>query len=233
MIKRKTYILFFSIMICATTLCAQSFGFSASALGFFPTYPDVEVQTGSRERILGHTSSFTPGVRFETNFMHVGTRPAMFGYTGLGVSYFFPHVDSAFYFAQLKTGPTIPVLATSKTTTTNISLRVAYDIPLQLNDFVTFHLGVGIGFIQNKTQFILPEKSNTFNYEQSEFVEKDFIPAKNGDVLMEALAGAMYEFEKFYVLGQYSMILGTSSYPNQRAFRHGITAGIYYPLKRF
>ncbi|MCX6312262.1 MAG: hypothetical protein NT084_11590 [Bacteroidetes bacterium] len=230
---KKIILIAFSISILIPNLVkSQSLGFSAYALGFFPKAPVPIDESVYQGRTMGHTSTFSPGVRIEANCMMIGTSPAKFGYTGLGFSYFLPHSDSAFYQAKLKSGFTVPVVATTKTTCSHISLRFAYDIPQTFNEFISIHIGVGMGFLQYKTQNILPEKSTTFNHDASEFDASNFTPVRSGDISMEVLVGALYELEKFSVVGQYSYVLGMDRMYG-KGNRHGLTVGIYYPLKKF
>jgi hypothetical protein len=230
---KKIFFPLFAFFLLSSALCAQSLGVGVYALGFFPKPVDAIDQTiYSDPREMGHMPSFSPGIRGELNIMQVGMSPAKIGYLGLGVSYFFPHSDSAYYIAQLKTGHGVKILGTQKTTALDISMRIAYDIPQSFNDFLSLHLGLGIGMLRYTTTLELPEKSSTFNYEKSDFEEESFVTYPSGDVHLEVLAGGMYEFEKFYIVGQYSLIIGMDRQFG-RGNRHGITAGIYYPIKRF
>jgi hypothetical protein len=231
--KIFSFIIAFILITTPVLSIAQSVGVTGGALAFFVRNPEAVDDHLSTHRTLGHTSSFTPGFRLEGNAMSIGESPARIGYLGLGVSYFLPHQDSVFYYAKLKSVfNSVPVLSTAKTTCTQLTLHFGYNIPQTANDFLTIHVGVGLGVLFSKTQNLFPEKTSTFNYDQSQFEESTFEPVKDVEVSMDFIAGALYELEKFSVIGQYAFIHNVDKMSGER-YRHGLLIGIYYPLKKF
>jgi hypothetical protein len=195
------------------------------------------VLSGNTQRKLGHMSSFSPGVRVEANFLFPGHTIPSSGFNGLGFSYFFPHSDSAFFNGRLKNGYSVDVLGKQITTSYMISFRFGYEIPQSFNDFLMINFGWGFGFQHAKAHFALPEKSPTFNYDESDFDPDTFKPGVDAGPFFELLVGGTYEFEKFYVVAHYSAMIkfGNSFRYEQRyeKYRHGLTAGVYLPIHRF
>lgn len=222
--------------VCTQRLHAQAFGMSGSVVGFFPKFKDVTYSSSyysSTVRTLGHVTAFSPGIRIEGNYILPGFNFPISGYNGIGFTYFFPLMDSAFYMARTKNGYSVDVLGKSKTTNYNISLRFAYEIPQTFNDFLLLHIGWGMGYMHSKTEYILPDKSPTFNYDKSDFDETSFIPTKHGGIAVEVLAGGIYELEHFSIIGQYSVMFGfDEGLSTTIRYQHGFTLGIFYPLKK-
>jgi hypothetical protein len=227
-----------AILMCfvfSNKINAQAFGMSASLAGFFPKYQDVTTNPYyGNSRVLGHTGAFSPGIRLEANYILPGFNFPVGGYNGLDFTYFFPVVDSTYYTAFMKNGSQVGVIGTSKTTSYQISLRCGYEIPQTFNDFLLLHFGWGMGFMHSKSVPVIPDRTTTFPYDQSDFEASTFTPTKQGEISIEILAGGIYEFERFSVMAQYSVIFGLGEEgltPNSH-YRHGLTVGIFYPLKK-
>ncbi|MDQ3109732.1 MAG: hypothetical protein M3R17_07535 [Bacteroidota bacterium] len=224
-------------LLLAVYAGAQSFGVSAYALGFIAKYPDAMDRTNNTNRQMGHMSPFSPGIRIEGNYILQGYSIPVSAFNGIGFSYYFPHTDSAFYIADLANNSynRVEIAGTAERTCYVISLRFGYEIPQEFNEFLLLHFGWGMGYKRSSSRFILPEKTATFNYNQDDFKAEDFLPEKSGRVAIEILFGGIYELEHFSVTAQYSAILGLGGAVNnhpQTKYMHGITAGIYLPLKR-
>jgi hypothetical protein len=233
--RTKIFGLILAFALSAGILNAQSVGASAYFLGFSVVNPDDFMTVGNGQRALGHMSSFSPGVRVEANFLV----PALAsGFNGLGFSYFFPHPDSAFFYGRLNNNNTgVDVLGKEVSTSYMISFRFGYQIPQSFNDFLMINVGWGFGFQHTKTWYELPEKSATFNYDKSDFDPATFEPGVDARPFFELLLGGTYEFEKFYVAAHYSFMRkfsNSAGYEHRyEKYRHGLTAGIYFPLYRF
>ena len=229
--KKIVLIFFFSIVI-SPFLDAQTFGVSAYALAFIPNYPEIVVRNSQGdERVVGHLFPVSPGIRVEGNYILPGFSFPVSAFNGLGFSYYFPHEDSAYYRPVLLSGTTLDVLATRKVSSRQFNFRFGYEIPQTFNDFLLLHFGWGMGYMNSTTQNIIPEKSPVFNYELSDFEETSFLPVRKGEFSIDILAGAVYEFEHLSVIGQYSVIAGINGASGAR-FRHGLTVGVFYPLKQ-
>ncbi|HTF02815.1 MAG TPA: hypothetical protein VK826_02285, partial [Bacteroidia bacterium] len=59
-----------------------------------------------------------------------------------------------------------------------------------------------------------------------------FEPVVSRGASFEIIIGAVYEFEKFSLIGQYSLVKPWSGI-NEEPFRHGPSVGIFLPLYRF
>ncbi|HET6992421.1 MAG TPA: hypothetical protein VFJ43_13895 [Bacteroidia bacterium] len=236
--KNIPLILFIASMIFSSLVKSQSLGVSGSFVGFFPKYRPIDYYNSNTyiTRTIGHTGNFSPGIRLEGNYILPGYSIPVSGFNGIGFTYFFPVIDSAVYTARLKNYGNLPVniLGTSRITYTQFSFRFAYEIPQSFNEFLLLNAGWGVGYMHYKKENILPEKTPAFNYEKSDFDESAFVPVKKGSAAIEILFGGTYEFEHFYIMAHYSLILdfGDDS-ENPVRYRHGLTAGIFYPLKRF
>ncbi|CAN5157592.1 hypothetical protein BH09BAC5_BH09BAC5_16420 [soil metagenome] len=226
-------------LVCFSIIMnAQSFGISAHGLAFMEKNSDVTIGNSNSGRTLGHMSPFSPGFRFEGNYILPGFSIPVSGYNAIAFTYFLPHSDSAYTEANLLNNfySTVPIFGTIKTNRYLLGLRFAYEIPQSFNDFLMLHIGWGMGYRHTSSTFVLPEKSATFNYDQSDFDPATFVPVKSGGFAIEILFGGIYELEKFSITAQYSVLFGINSDSNQRLaqekFRHGLTVGIYLPLKR-
>jgi hypothetical protein len=230
---KKIIIALTAFLFASHALEAQSFGVSAYGLGYMVKTPDQTVSNYSSTRTLGHTSPFNPGFRVEMNYILPGFNIPISGFNGLGLSYFAPHTDSAVFLAPMANGYYTPtVIGTEKTSQMNIGLRFGYEIPQTFNDFLLIHFGWGMGFNRYKSQYILPEQSSTFNYTSADFDPETFLPRKSGSFGMEVLGGVAYEFERSSLIGQYSFAFGLGGSEEGHGYKHGITAGIYFPLKK-
>lgn len=216
-----------------SNLKSQSFGVSAYALGSIVKNPNQTYNYNNTSREVGHTPAFNPGFRAELNYILPGFNIPVSGFNGLGFSYFAPHSDSAVFLATMTNNfDRLTVLGTEKTSMYNIGMRFGYEIPQTFNDFLLIHFGWGMGYNHYKSQYVLPEQSPTFNYTTNDFDPETFIPRKSGSFAMEVLAGAAYEFERFSIVGQYSVSFQLGGLVSH-GYRHGATVGIYYPLKKF
>ena len=223
------------ILICAlNNLKSQSFGASAYVLGTMVKNPDQSTSYNGPTREIGHMSPFNPGFRLELNYILPGFNIPVSGFNGLGFSYYAPHSDSAVFMAPSANNYyTLDVLGTEKTSMYNIGLRFGYEIPQTFNDFLLIHFGWGMGYNHYKSQYVLPEQSSTFNYTAADFDPETFVPRKSGAFEIELLTGVVYELERFSLVGQYSFSLELGGFDGGHGYRHGLTAGIYFPLKRF
>ncbi|CAN5860562.1 hypothetical protein BH11BAC7_BH11BAC7_30450 [soil metagenome] len=232
--------LIFTVLSCLLFVAytaAQSIGISAFALAFSARYPDQIDKTGYTERTMGHLSSFSPGFRIEGNWILPGYSFPVSGFNGIGFSCFFPHTDSAFFTANTKnnTYNTVDIAGTAVCKRFTINLRAAYEIPQNFSEFLLLHAGWGMGFTHYSSRYILPEKTATFNYVLDDLDPEVFLPEKNGNPFIELLFGGAYELEKFSFIAQYSVSLelGADRTTHPKDFiRHGLTAGVYLPLKK-
>lgn len=209
---------------------AQSAGVSAYLLSSTIHYSQYrDNYSPAPPRTIGKTNGFSPGLRLEGNLLTPERR--VFHNSAIGISYYFPHRDSSYYFADLKIDSVIGIYGSFKTSSVQANIRSSYNLPFNF-EFLKLHVGIGYGLIQYKTQYALPEKNASFNYEQSDFKEYTFVPIKSYGLSYELLAGGMYEFEKFYVMAQYVLVIETANSLEPPA-RHSLHLGIYYPLKRF
>jgi hypothetical protein len=230
---KKIVFAFCISLISAGYIGAQSFGVSAYALGFVVKNQDYVDNFTGPERIIGHMPAFTPGVRVEMNFLVPGYGFPASGFNGLGISYFAPHSDSVIFNARLNNGYTIDdIIGIEKTTTFQIGFRFGYEFPQTFNDFLMINYGWGMGYQHTKKEYVLPDETARFPFTADDFEAETFLPRNHGEFALELFVGAVYELEKFSLVGQYSFSTGIDSF-EQHSYRHGLTAGIYYPLKTF
>ncbi len=226
--KMKQILVVAIFSLCFSTFSfAQSAGINAALIGSTIHYP----QLGNyyiNPRPMGKTNGFSPGLRLEGNLMTPERK--IFNYNAIGVSYYFPRRDSTYYFLELTSDSALLVFGTFKTTSMQVSIKSAWNIPFHF-EFLTIHVGIGYGLARYKTQLVLPDKSDSFNYDKSDFRGYYFEPKKSYGSTTELLAGGLYEFEKFYILAQYSLIFETIN-STEPAVRNGLHVGIYYPLIR-
>ncbi len=227
--KRVTVIAILSICISLSGN-AQSAGMSAYLLTSTIHYPNHSNHYSNSPRSMEKTIGFSPGLRLEANLMTPERR--VFHNSAIGFSYYFPHRDSAFFYSNLVTDSAVRVFGTFKTSSIQVNIRSSYNLPFNF-EFLTLHVGIAYGLIQYKTQYFLPEKSASFNYQPSDFNEPKLMQRKSRGISTEVLAGGMYEFEKFYVMAQYVLIIETGGGMVEPPVRHSLHLGIYYPLKRF
>jgi hypothetical protein len=232
-----------TILTAASACCvhAQQFGVSAQAIMHVRSGYDMEYAMNNTwpnsSRTITNKMAFAPGIRVEANYILPGFSAPISGYNGVGFSIIAPMVDSLVYVAQLKNSSwtnSIDILGTRKISMFNIGLRFGYEIPQTFNDFLLIHIGFGFGYSRVKQQLVLPETSSTFQYTEDDFEDGTFDPIKNGTVNLEILGGVVYEFEKFSLIGQYSVnIYPTLDIDNTPKLRHGPTLGVMVPFYRF
>lgn len=218
------------------SLHSQALGLSAYAIGMFPKLDMPEyIPYYNTPRTLTQATKFSPGVRIEANYILPGFSFPVTGFNGLGYTYFLPVTDSTVVNAHFKnSGGNISVAGTRKITNSVISIRFGYEIPQTFDDFLLIHFGMGMGYGKWKYTNILPEKTTSFNYDQSDFDESDFEPVKVRSAHLEILFGGVYELEHFSITGQYSVMFPFGGGRDKVLhFGHGLNVGIFIPLKRF
>lgn len=239
---KKQFILLagiFLFLFCK--LQAQSLGVSASLLGYMPKYRPEFSSNYNNDRQIGNAATFTPGIRIEANYMLPGYNFPVTGYNGFGISYFPASTDSTVFGAYLNNGQLISnILSVRKVTQTVIALRFGYEIPQTFNDFLLLHFGIAMGYSSVKYTNKVPEKSNSFQYEISDFDASSLEPLKDRNLHVEPMFGIAYELEHFSILAQYSVMIPLGGYqvgsnsnqPPVYKFKHGASVGIYVPLKQ-
>lgn len=225
---------FFAVLLLFVTLSgyAQQFGASAQALLYFQTPREYNItQTWQNNRVMRTGSTPAAGIRIEVNYILPGYTVPVSAYNGIGLTYIAPSTDSAVYHARLVNGGFMEIVGTQRTSMLNIGLRCGYEIPQEFNEFLLIHVGWGIQFSSVTVTNILPEQSTTFNYEKSDFESEDLELPKYRGAALELLAGGIYEFEKFSVIGQYSVIVRVMS--DRPGLRHGLSVGVFVPFYSF
>ncbi len=215
-------------------LDAQSFGVSAQGVVLVANHREIIYNPGyGNPRTVQHVNNFLTGIRIEGNYILPGFGIPVSAYNGIGVTLFAPATDSAVFRGQLaNNNGTIDVLGTRKFSSKAVSLRFAYEFPQSFNDFLLIHYGWGFHYSFTKSTNILPAQSPTFNYEASDFSEETFEPNKTRGLNIEVMAGCMYELEKFSLSAQYGVYIPLGNFTGTSGLRHGLSAGIYYPLYR-
>jgi hypothetical protein len=221
----------FALLLAVMTLSgyAQQFGVSAAGLVFFQPNRVFETNNG---RIINTGSSPAAGIRIEGNYILHSPFFPVSAYNGIGVTFVAPSTDSAVYNAQLKNGGGLELIGLQKSSMLNIGLRFGYEIPQQFDDFLIIHAGFGLSFTKITRTNIFPDDMASSAYQQSDFESETFDPVVSRGASFEILVGAVYEFEKFSLLGQYSFVKPWSGI-NEEPFRHGPSVGIFIPLYRF
>lgn len=213
---------------------AQQFGLSAQGLAFFQVPRQYEFGTGQDERIIRTNSMPSAGFRIECNYILPGYSVPVSAYNGVGITYVAPKEDSCVYYARLDNGGGLAIAGTRKTSMLSIGFRCGYEIPQEFNDFLLLHVGWGMSWIRYSNRYILPDQSADFPFEASDFEGTTFDKTNSRAIGLELTAGAVYEFEYFSALAQYSFIFpAAASDENVVSMRHGISVGIFYPLYRF
>jgi hypothetical protein len=222
--KMKRLIVFCIGVLLASSLAAQSWGMSAHALGFFLNKPYAP-------ETIRPSSPFSPGIRVEGNYIVPGFTFPISGFNGLGISYYLPYQDSVVILAPLKRGGyDLFIPGVQSTTAYNLDLRFAYEIPQTFNDFLMLHAGWGFDVALLRYHYVFPDKSTS--YTPDDFKEGTFDTYSSIGFEGEIFVGAVYELEKFSLVGQYIVCPGVNSMTQKFIFRHGLSAGIYYPLKK-
>ena len=219
----KKLIAFCTGLFFISSLAAQSWGASAYAIGAFLNKP-------YENYVIGHSSPFSPGIRIEGNYIVPGFTFPVSGFNGLSFSYYFPYQDSVEIMAPLKNWGTIFFPGKESTTAYNLGLRFAYEIPQTFNDFLMIHAGWGFDVALLRSHYVFPDKD--FNYSYDDFDPRTFKPCNYIGFEGELFVGVVYELEKFSLVGQYIGWPGVNSMTQRFTFRHGLSAGIYYPLKQ-
>jgi len=221
----------FALLLAVMTLSgyAQQFGVSAAGVLFFQPNRVFETSNG---RIINTGSSPSAGIRIEGNYiMHSPFFPVS-AYNGIGVTFVAPSTDSAVYNTRLVNGGgSFEMVGLQKTSMLNIGLRFGYEIPQQFDDFLIIHAGFGFSFTKFTHTNIFPDLPSSA-YQQSDFESETFEPVVSRGASFEIIIGAVYEFEKFSLIGQYSLVKPWSGI-NEEPFRHGPSVGIFLPLYRF
>ncbi len=213
---------------------AQQFGFSAQALGFFQVAREYEYGYGPNERIIRSGGSVSPGFRLEGNYILPGYFIPVSAYNGIGLTFIAPTADSCVFSARTTNNNNrLELAGTRKTSLLSIGFRCGYEIPQEFNDFLLLHAGWGVSWMRFTNQYILPEESATFPYQADDFESEAFEKTKNRAIGLEVTVGAVYEFEFFSALAQYSFIFPAAA-ANQDvvSMRHGLSVGVFYPLVR-
>lgn len=216
----KKFISFLSCLFCIGCLSAQSWGISAQALGVFLNNP-------YESEVIGHSNPFSPGIRIEGNYIVPGFTFPISGFNGLSFSYYLPYQDSVEVVAPLKNWGILYFPGKESTTAYNLGLRFAYEIPQTFNDFLMIHAGWGFDVALLRSHYVLPDKYNADDFKPGTFKPNNYIGFEG-----EIFVGVAYELEKFSLVGQYIGWPGVNSMTEMFTFRHGFSAGIYYPLKK-
>src|ERR1044072_3630057 len=191
---------------------AQQFGVSAQTLLMFQVQRAYNVQYS--DRIVKSGTAPAIGLRVETNYILPGYGIPVSAYNGLGITYLAPATDSAVFRAHFRNSwqNDMDVIGTQRTSMFSIGLRCGYEFPQEFDEFLIIHYGWGLAWTQSRTINVLPEQSSTFNYTKDDFKEEDFEPITSNGGTLEVLVGGIYEFEKFSLIGQYSLLLPVLGY---------------------
>jgi hypothetical protein len=219
--------------ICIGILvAAQQFGVSGHGIVWMQRAQEKEIDVGNTTRMVKTYASPTPGFRVELNYILPGYAFPVSGYNGIGLTYIAPSTDSTYYYARSASGfgGQTGILGTKKTSILSIGLRFGYEIPQEFNDFLLLHAGLGFSYCRFTSQNILPEQSATFNHTAADFDPETFEKVSDGGMGIEVFVGGVYEFEKFSVLGQYSLMVPWGGIESKPGIRHGPSIGIFYTL---
>jgi hypothetical protein len=229
--------LFFLLIVFSVPLFSQQLGVTASAVAFLPRYDNRdEAYNPDYYYHIQHKNKVWPGLRLELNFLGRERRFPIASYRGFAITYLAPKQDSASFVLKYNSGSELWVRrGLQRSSMVNISLRVGFEIPQNFSDFLMIHIGLGAGILSSRTVYQLPEDTQYRTYDKADFVPETFGPHWNMTAGFEAFTGAVYEFEKFSLVAQYSFLYGLYGVRGRfglldTTIRNQVSVGIFYPL---
>lgn len=233
-------LLFFLFVVFSAPLFSQQLGVTGSVLAFIPRYENLSYHYNPQNsQHLQHKKNIIwPGVRLELNHFETGRKFPFVSYLGFSITYLIPKLDSSSYYLRRTDGGELFVRrGVQRNSMFNFAFKLGLEIPQNLSDFLMIHICLGGGILSSRTMYLMPENTQYSTYNKEDFAQDTFGPWWNATVNSELFAGAVYEFEKYSIVGQYSFLYGVNSLYGTGALldtriRNQVSIGIFYPLNK-
>ncbi|MCU0434684.1 MAG: hypothetical protein MUC87_14610 [Bacteroidia bacterium] len=164
---------------------------------------------------------FYPGIAIEGNYILQGFPFPVSGYNSFGIGLYSVGQDSFNLQDGLGTG------GIRRMHIRDYQMRYGYELPAE-NEFFTAWLGWSMGLRTGRSKIL--EAWNNLGPVAPESITTNL---KERSFTLGGLAGAMYEFEHFFVFARYEFLLSPASAIFGTYTLHQFHAGIFVPVYQF